>query len=113
MAVVLLREPVPEVGNGLAGATHGGRLDDERQNDTGDAVNHEHDAAEDVQAACQAHHATQYRVVNLDTGQDQENHRNEIDPVRNAERERVHLFVVCDLCHDYRPPQGLICVLNS
>ena len=113
MAIVLLREERVHVQLGLAGAVCRGGLHEAGGDNAEHEVDQDHERAEHVNATSHAHQSRHDRVVNLDTREDEEKHADEVDPVGKAEDERMRLRIVYEMCHDYRPPQGLVCILNS
>ena len=48
----------------------------------------------------------QYGEVNRKTSDDKNHHGNEVHPVSEAERSRMGLTVVCEMCHLTSPPRA-------
>ena len=106
MTVILLRQPGLVVGDLLARAARRRRLHEERGDDAEHAVQENHESEEHVHAARQALEIGPEREMDAETGDDQDDHRDKVDPVGDDENERMRLTVVCKMCHPTSPPKG-------
>ena len=106
MTIVFLGQPRLVVLDLLAGAARRSRLHEESQDNADNAVNEQHEAAEDMHAASDAHEIRPEREVDAETRDDQADHCNEVDPVSNHERQRMCFFVVSEMRHLTSPPKG-------
>ena len=93
--VVSLRQPSLVIRNLLARTSCRSGLDEEGHDDTDDAVDEDHDAEEDMQTTYNAHQSTEEWEVDHEARDDEEKHADEVDPVRNDERQRMSLTIVC------------------
>ena len=106
MQVILLRKPRLVVGNLFAGTTGRRGLHDEGHDQTADAVDEQHKAEEHVQTAGHGLKTPEEGVVNIKAGENQQNHGNKVNPVRDHERHRMSFTIVCQMRHVTSPPKG-------
>ena len=59
-----------------------------------------------MHAAGDAHERGPEREVDAEARDDQEDHRNKVDPVRDDEGHRMRFAVMCQVRHVTSPPKG-------
>ena len=106
MTVVSLRQPRLVVRDLVAGAAIRRGLHEESHDHADDAVDEQHEAQEHMNSAGYAHEAAPEREVDAEARDDQEDHRNKVDPVRDDEGHRMRFAVMCQVRHVTSPPKG-------
>ena len=105
VTVILLRQPGLVVLDGVTRTASRCGLRKEGEHDTNNPVNDNDKAQEDMKTTDHAHIAGQEGEMNQEARDDQEEHREEVDPMADDCQEVMRLLVVSCMCHLTSPPK--------
>lgn len=94
MAIVLLRQPAFVVACDLPCAASRSGFNKECHYDTTNAVKEDQETAENVKPTADSHDSSDERIMDDESRKNQDDHANEVDPVRDNEWQRMSLFVM-------------------
>ena len=106
MAVVRLGQPSLVVKLDNARSAIRRALDEKCQDDAYDNVDEDDEAEEQMDAASDAHEFRPEGEMDAETRNDEENHRDQVHPMGDTERQRMRFLVVCEMRHSTSPPKG-------